>query len=227
VVKVVPAAQSEAQAAQERRDREAQSKIDRNMLLTNIALAVFACLQLVITAITLRGLKHAETAAQAADAAADASKRAVEIATDTAQRQLRAYVVVGIGVLEGATENGQPTGRVVVQNVGQTPAYQVSTDMEIAVVSEGQNFNVLSPDDVKRVHMVIGAGHSVRTSQKAAFSLTAEGLAAVQAGTSAIFISGCTVYEDIFGKTWSTQFCHIYRGADLGGAYYEEKNLAT
>lgn len=50
------------------------------------------------------------------------ARRAVEVATDTAKRQLRAYVSVSEATPVGVAVGQRPLVRVVLKNTGQTPA---------------------------------------------------------------------------------------------------------
>ena len=54
---------------------------------------------------------------------ADASEMQIDVAKDTAKRQLRAYVYVTAGAIEKFAVGEAPSVTVTVQMIGQTPAY--------------------------------------------------------------------------------------------------------
>lgn len=184
------------------------------------AIGLAAIAQALFAFWALDGVRHSRQQAEAATLGLAAMQ-------DTAQRQLRAYVVVELRDIENADSEERPEGSVRVRNVGQTPAHNVSTLIYVTVANPGQRVELPDPDDVSRIHLVIGSGLDKINSQTATFSLTPDGIAAVKARQSLIVVGGCTVYEDVFGKTWHTQFCHIYDGPALMGRYHTELNRGT
>lgn len=232
IVEVIPAPQTKAQAAREERERESQAATDRNMLVTNIALAVFACLQLVVTAITLFGLKHAKIAAEAADAAADAAKRSVEIATDTAKRQLRAYVTVTEAGIDHVEAGRQPKVRLVLKNSGQTPAHHVTLWLTASERPRPTPADAFAPPDFSELppqsKSPIAAGEP-KVADLDMGELAPEFMSMFHEGRAMIYVYGAINYTDIFGDCWYTTFRMYYdhtRGAGQLGAC-PEGNDAT
>jgi hypothetical protein len=77
---------------------------------------------------------------------------------------------------------------------------------------------------VPRAQLIIGSKYDKARTIVAPFGLTLAGLQDIKEGKAAIVLSGCTVYEDTFGNTWWTQFCHMYKGHDMKGAYHPGLN---
>lgn len=158
---------------------------------------------------------------------ADAATASVEVARDNAERQLRAYVTVELGDLTEMEARKCPVATVLVTNAGLTPARDVSTSINVDLIRPGQAFQVPEHLEVTRVSLVIGSKYDKKSRQMAKFSLTDAALEGIRAAECSIVVSGCTVYEDVFGKTWWTQFCHIYDGPKLAGRYHSEINRGT
>jgi hypothetical protein len=62
--------------------------------------------------------------------AATAAKNSVELAEDTAKKQLRAYVLPTKGEVKGLNVNGPLQVRIAVRNSGQTPAYNATIGVD-------------------------------------------------------------------------------------------------
>lgn len=60
---------------------------------------------------------------------ANAAKQSVDLARDTAQKQLRAYVLASEGRVSGLEGNGPMKVKVTLGNFGQTPAESVTVSM--------------------------------------------------------------------------------------------------
>jgi hypothetical protein len=148
---------------------------------------------------------------------------------ETAQRTLehgRAYVVAELQVIEEFAPGKPFKGAIAVRNVGQTPAYNVSTNMAVTIIPDGGSGQIPGWEEVTRVHLVIGSGLDKRSSRHSVEPLTQAQFDSVRAGKSRVLVGGTVVYDDIFGKTWWTQFCHFYTGEQLAGTYHTEFNRA-
>jgi hypothetical protein len=172
-------------------------------------------------------LKATLDAVREASAATEAARNAVKLTEDHGRRQLRAYVTVEIGSLKPLEAGKVPTASVTIANGGQTPAFNVSTRYVVELLGENDNITVISMDMVSRVQLIIGSKYDKANTVVAPFSLTKAGLQDIKEGKAAIVLSGCTVYEDTFGNTWWTQFCHLYKGPEMKGAYHPGLNRGT
>lgn len=156
---------------------------------------------------------------------ADAATASVEVSKETMRRQLRAYVSVELGALEKVVADERPVGSVLVTNSGRTPAYNVTTKIVVLKASPGETVAV--PDyqkGMERTHLIIGANHDKRTRKSADFALIQQDIDRAKEYKSAIVVAGITVYDDIFGNTWWTQFCHLYNGPEMSGQYHTDLN---
>lgn len=204
--------------------RDANSKCDHVSAMRSAEAAEVAAdysgLQLWLNAFGLLGLAATVVYARAAWVA---SHRSAEIA----QRALehgRAYIVAEIGGVS-QFEVGKPVkASLIAKNVGQTPANNVSTAVTVEFIRLGTTGEVPDWHDVARIHLVIGPTLEKRVSRYADAPLTEEQRDIVKARNGLIVVGGTVVYEDIFGKTWWTQFCHTYTGEKLEGTYHTELN---
>jgi hypothetical protein len=132
VVRFQSAANSTLEAAAEREDRRRSVAANWWMVGLTVVLALLAGAQLVVTAITLRGLKYARTAAEAAKAAAEATSAQIEMARKTYFTENRPWVALtdlaikALGLRQGAG----PRIEIVLhlQNTGRTPAHALHVD---------------------------------------------------------------------------------------------------
>jgi hypothetical protein len=148
-----------------------------------------------------------------------ATKSLVQGAEDTAERQLRAYVVGRNGVVSkfGSTELIDVA--VDIANAGQTPAY----DLELNLKAGGgyyENPNLRDFPARPKASFVLGPGQSVRDviQLKAIFNPVM--VQEVLDGKAAIFLVGEITYKDIFQKRRTTKLQFIYggpKGAHPGG----------
>lgn len=157
----------------------------------------------------------------------------VEISRRTARRQLRAYIVVEIGGLRGVAEGQEPVGLINIYNVGQTPAYNVTSDARVMCAIYGRDKSVSVPGgkDIKVLKdLTLGPGKSVTLNSQLRLALPPEFMKSLEEKKGAIFVVGCVAYRDIFKRRHATQFCHRYPGPDFtvkGGEYYDAGNKAT
>src|SRR5271155_2169793 len=107
------------------------------LALFTLGLVIVGGVQLWLFFVQLRlireSLDDAKLTAEAAKEAAETSKLHADIAQgtlktmqDTAERQLRAYVLIPSAHVKNIAEgNGPPVAHVQIKNFGQTPAYKV------------------------------------------------------------------------------------------------------
>lgn len=207
VVKVVPASKTAAEAEAEKRENERKADIERKGLVTNVFLAVFALGQLIVTGITLFGLRHAKLAAEAADKAADAAKASADIAAESAQRQLRAYVTVKETAITELAVGQTPDVVIAYENVGQTPAHDVTVKLGVKVPRlpqlEAFELEPPHPSDSRSV-VFPGQGGTLAISMPPA--LDDDFIRKFRAGVLSIYAYGEIRYRDEFGKPRYTRF---------------------
>lgn len=159
-----------------------------------------------------------------ARAAWRASHRSAEAANATLELG-RAYVVAELGAVANFKPGECYRGHVRLLNVGQTPATNVSSEIWVSIVAVGAGGGLIPAwDDVTRIHLVIGSGREKLSFREAESPLTQQEYDSVLSKGSLMVLGGTTVYDDIFGKTWWTQFCHVYSGPELEGRYHTELN---
>lgn len=146
-----------------------------------------------------------------------------------AQRALehgRAYVIVETAGISERVVGETLKGSVRLVNVGQTPAYNVSTKVDVFVIPLGGEADIADHSDVVRSQLVVGPGRPKLADQSALTVLTQIELDQLTDTASIVVVAGCVVYDDVFGKTWWTQFSHIYRGPAFNGTYHTELDQA-
>lgn len=159
-------------------------------------------------------------ATKAAISAAEAAQESAVITERTAKQQLRAYVTVGTKPIEGIIAGRQPKVGVILKNVGQTPAYNVTVLMWAQLADGKQQISIPGMEDVgEREHLIL-AGDGMERSAFADFSLTRHGLGDWEKGALSIFLAGIVVYQDIFGEEHKTRFTHYYPGPKGEGRYH-------
>lgn len=154
--------------------------------------------------------REAEKATAAAITAAQAATNANDLASDTAKRQLRAYVIGKDHRVTSFFAGGRPTFSVNIHNFGQTPAYEVRcrslvrcTDMDVdayrflmreADVIEGMSNSVIGPQDFQVHHNAMQAG------------LAHDAWEMLVRGEIRLIYAGIITYRDAFGRRRLSSF---------------------
>jgi hypothetical protein len=174
------------------------------------------------------------------------TRRLATGAEETAERQLRAYVIVD-ACRAVAIEDGSPgeshtpitvPKRVVAiveyKNSGQTPAYQVRVDAEAEIMDW--------PLDEKRLDFhptnagsktILGRDHEreIRVDELSASRVSMATYAALRDGQKAFVVWGVITYVDIFGESRRTTFRHFTGGSlslhGTGMGAHDQGNEAT
>lgn len=156
--------------------------------------------------------KAAQAALDVAEMNADFARQAVEVSKETANHQLRAYVVVD-SVMAAPDGGGYITAKVRIRNRGATPAYKIAVKVNGWVTrfpsspvrdagapkqEDTISPEALSPDDSFEVF----PGGKVEPEE----------MADIRAGHLAFYAFGTIAYEDFNGESRLTNFC--YRGTD-------------
>jgi hypothetical protein len=142
-------------------------------------------------------------AANSSEQSARAAHRAAAIMDQTAERQLRAYVLTSeckISTIEGIAE-----ALVIAQNYGQTPAHELQSWMGIRLRKLPVTDDLFDTDAVPVFKASHGAGAPITMNCKAKRALTQEELAGIRDGSWGYFVVGVITYKDIFGKTQTTR----------------------
>lgn len=138
---------------------------------------------------------------------ADAAFDAVQVTSETANRQLRAYVCLQTAELVEPEVRTGFSATLTFTNFGQTPAHDVRIRCrEVTIRPDAIRPQMLDFNDIKETEpVVIGPG--------AAFSkgihniLDEDELTAIQKEEFVIWVYGDVRYTDVFKRTRSTTFC--------------------
>jgi len=198
VVQIVPAPKSQAEVEAETRDNKRRAESEGKALVTNVALAFFAFLQVCVTGLTLLGLRHTKRAA-------DETKRSV----DTLVASERAYVF--FLDTQQLSRTFYPSYQVVWRNFGKTPAVVTGVRLGLSQASGGADPATMPKNDLP-IGAVIGADGAWPRGQVA---LKPEMLRASQEEARPIWLCGQITYRDIHGKDHRTWFCRLYTGAQF------------
>lgn len=141
--------------------------------------------------------------------ATEAMREANEIASETAKRQLRAYVgIESISIVDIAM-GLKPTAHVVAKNFGQTPADKFDLITYLAMGLHAMENDLLVEDDPGLEHSTLPPGVARRGYPKLDAVVTPEILQALEAGAR-IYVFGEARYEDVFGEPRVTYFRVYY-----------------
>lgn len=154
----------------------------------------------------------------AAAEAADATRKGVELAEKTAERQLRAYL--SITSMDLHRDGDTYKLKTVITNDGQTPARGVRPSITMGIRTlAGENLPEIETDEAAAV---VGPGKIV--TNEVSLSPTAGELAHIASGDRTIFAWGRVDYVDIFGtKRFLTVRCRM--GSERGPNSYAMRTL--
>jgi hypothetical protein len=162
----------------------------------------------------------AERSADAACQAAAATETSVATMKATAERQLRAYVMIDTiqpGV-RGPLPYPMPIPYVItIKNFGQTPAYDAEVDAEAGIepIANERHLASTPRGPGKSSRMPIGPGGEIHITLTPPV-LTQPAMDGLVNHTCALYVLGIIRYRDAFGKLHTTRFCQ--RRADDGHA---------
>ena len=244
VVKLVPARRDQGDLAREASERKERAASDGKLVLWTAVVGIATVALVAVTTINLllllgqRGeLREQRTLmrrqADHLEEQAVQLKATVAQMKDTAERQLRPYVVVRPGkVYMQNREAGLPLKWAPeILNTGQTPAY----DLKCAVRLEfrefplpvGSTFDVsVSEHDSQGT---LGAGERMDTPIPAGRMLTDDELRGVKSRQGvAMYVYGSVTYRDTFDDTHHTNFCYYaaWDGANVRGEMSKQHNDA-
>ncbi len=160
-------------------------------------------------------LEATRGAVREAEEATAAANKSVEVARQTGQNQVRAYLYVKPQLIFHGRP--QPTKYVVhICNCGHSPAYKVGAHGR-AAISVYPLQGRLPPIEVEPELSValLAPGQEPFAIEEAFPPITPEESVALANDTSAIYIWGQVHYSDIFGIERSTPFCFAATGSQF------------
>jgi hypothetical protein len=164
---------------------------------------------------------------------ANAAEQQVGVQTDTEERQLRAYVIINNNFkkVEGFSAGNKPHVIATLENVGQTPVYDLTWTSGFNVlpfpltgtISYATCEALLAQPDANRWFF----GSSTDIEKYRTTVLSPNDMQPVKNGTSAIYFHGRICYRDIFRKIRRTDFCVRFLGENpTNGDLCERENQA-
>lgn len=158
----------------------------------------------------------AKKAGIAAERAADATTASVDLARSTAEKQLRAYVLVTNITIRGVEPDATPTAAIIFRNSGQTPASYLQVFVAMGLIDYPPKSHPVD-DEPSAVGSVTVLGPNSEYMVPAALvgQLGADQYLAIHNGDQAIHITGTIKYRDAFGIARHTNFNSFY-GGDFG-----------
>lgn len=151
-------------------------------------------------------------------------------------KQMRAYVVVDIGAAVYQDTKLKFAAHPIIHNTGFTPARNVSYKVTSAVL------NAILPEDIKFAEPQQGRKNDATMAPRQTFNIGAavenrfeeKDVEEIMLGdTRRLYVWGTVTYDDIFGGSWETKFCHNYlffkteEGIRHTGYYFPRHNAAT
>lgn len=160
----------------------------------------------------------AETSAIVAGQAADAARKSNEIAQETAERQLRAYLSIEAGHIRDWNSSDPTIVQVHAKNNGQTPAYEVQITAGVMVLPRilpaGIQFEYGFNDSISKtiIHpdgVVVSDARSTAPLSEAEITNGREG------SNVRLYVGGIVRYKDAFQKTRATKFLVSSGGKEM------------
>jgi hypothetical protein len=178
---------------------EQDLKAQREMADTSWWMALAAWIGVFFLAATL--WETAKAAKGAADAA-DATRKGVDLAADTAKWQLRAYVACTVVKFSAFSAGQKPVASITIKNSGSTPAHDIITKISMMFgdcpqtreMAEGEIAGIVDPVGI------MGPGDSINANRERGAPMSEDQFNAVVAGKRALYIVTDITYVDVFGK---------------------------
>lgn len=221
-----PGEEEQRRDGKEREDRQlnldlAQSNVvaQESLADTGIFMRWFVGIQTVLSVVavfllghtliwTRRASESARRAADASDQAVQATMQAVKVSSDTAMRELRAYLIIEeahLSAIEDSRERFSFQVILNVRNVGKTPAKAVRTKFNISDDGRQTDHSKSSYTDPN------SKGRDVGPSQQLmqycyGRSMRRDRLRALKETANELFIWGAIEYQDIYGQDRRTTY---------------------
>jgi hypothetical protein len=159
-----------------------------------------------------------------------ATRRLVQGAEDTAQRQLRAYVSIKLDGKMFLDSDGLLNAPFITKNNGTTPANFMLCSLYIGLFRFPLDTELDPPNYTPTSsNGSLFPGEQVRQYATLPRKLNQAETQAIEKGEGAIYVWGEVRYKDTFNKQRSTQFRMYSTGADFGRgelAYHHEGNTS-
>jgi hypothetical protein len=151
------------------------------------------------------------------------SYRTLRAIRKSSERQLRAYVLPeSAGIYDGTTVTPPQQGRanipgiaMLIKNSGQTPAYNVISWLQLAVVAVRDEYMLTVPPLTQNFPNTLGANGTFSKALWFDRQLTAGEIADIVSGVKAIYVYGRIEYRDTFKKKHFSNFRLHYTNADF------------
>jgi hypothetical protein len=157
-----------------------------------------------------RADETARTSADAAQAAAQATRDTVLSMDTTAERQLRAYITVDSHGIRPFRTGNVSIARIGVRNVGQIPANDVRWFMDAKVSTDGRLQDFPITDEFYGRNLTIQPHAEMVRSQS--INIVENEYMDIRNRKAFLYIWGKISYIDGFHKPRFTLFCHRYDG---------------
>jgi hypothetical protein len=155
----------------------------------------------------------AKKAGIAAERAADATTASVDLARSTAEKQLRAYVLVTNMTMSGVEVDATPSVKITIRNSGQTPAHDIAVSVAIGLIDYPPVNSPPNDDaDIAKSISILGPQSESLIPAKLEGVLHYSQAVAINTGAKAIHIFGDIKYVDAFGIHRRTDFSSFYGG---------------
>ena len=153
-------------------------------------------------------IKETRKAVAASESSAVAAQKALKLARDNSERQLRAYVHIGKVVFDPCEITPDKGIKFVLhlRNGGRTPAYFVSMECDCRI-SDGKDHPEWASKPQDGNITISPRGRAKPTIEFAAFN--AEDCANFNSGKSSLFLCGRIAYRDSFEKLRTTTFRYV------------------
>lgn len=156
--------------------------------------------------------------------------RSVELAEDTAKRQLRAYVFNKSCSIALSPTGGFVGIDTVIENTGQTPAFELTTVYSIFVDTYPPTVELVAEKPTHISKTALGPG--LRIQKFLRHPLVDSDWAMIRTRDKTLYVVGGITYRDTFGIARTSNFtCIAGKPVGIGPngemAYHEEGNDAT
>lgn len=239
-VKIISDPKSREQVDQERSEKEERFANEHSLIFATWFLA-FTTGLLFLAAAIQAGLfvwqlrlirdsaKDAMSAAKAATESAQASKIQAEVAQetlktmqDTAERQLRAYVLVEARRIKQFDTANPTVVELCIKNVGQTPAYEIQISAGVQVlpvnIPAGTNFNASFQGNISIT--TVHPNNELFTDARSSTPLSSAEISQIKNGTqNRLYVAGTLKYRDAFKKQRATEFLVSTGGIEFQKAF--------
>lgn len=164
-------------------------------------------------------IAESRRSADAATHAADAARDSVRLAERTAERQLRAYVVIDKATV--TLKDRRLTGVLEIKNSGQTPAYDLTVVSEVTAQSPGMKRieipQPMRPPITLTSKTIIAPGGESRAPSQFDIAVSDDfTIPALKDGRRAVYLVGQIRYRDVFDHKWilDIQMTNVFIGVD-------------